>query len=47
VVRHFDTWRRVKEAMDLAQVTSIRHVEARFRHRRDSKIWRYTLRETR
>jgi hypothetical protein len=49
VVRHFGTWRRAKEAMDLAQTTSVRNVEARFRHRRVSKIWRYTeatLRET-
>ena len=49
VVRHFGTWRRAKEALDLSQITSIRHVEARFRHRRVSKIWRYTeatLRET-
>jgi ABC-type multidrug transport system fused ATPase/permease subunit len=49
VVRHFGTWRRAKEAMDLSTLTSIRNVEARFRHRRVNKIWRYseeTLRET-
>jgi ABC-type multidrug transport system fused ATPase/permease subunit len=49
VVRHFGTWRRGKEALDLSKLTSIRNVEARFRHRRVNKIWRYseeTLRET-
>jgi len=49
IVRHYGTWRRAKEALDLSQTTSIRNVEARFRHRRVSKIWRYTeatLRET-
>jgi hypothetical protein len=49
VVRHFGTWRRAKEALDLSHMTSIRNVEARFRHRRVNKIWRYseeTLRET-
>jgi hypothetical protein len=49
VVRHFGTWRRAKEAMDLSKLTSIRNVEARFRHRRVNKIWRFseeTLGET-
>jgi hypothetical protein len=49
VVRHYGTWRRAKQALDLSQTTSVRNVEARFRHRRVSKIWRYTeatLRET-
>jgi hypothetical protein len=49
IVRHFGTWRRAKEALDLSRLTSVRNVEARFRHRRVSKIWRYTeatLRET-
>lgn len=49
VVRHFSTWRRAKEALDLSHLTSIRNVEARFRHRRVNKVWRYseeTLRET-
>lgn len=49
VVRHYGTWRCAKEAMNLSKTTSIRNVEARFRHRRVSKIWRYseeTLRET-
>jgi hypothetical protein len=42
IVRHFGTWRRAKEALDLSKLTSVRNVEARFRHRRVSKIWRYT-----
>jgi hypothetical protein len=49
IVRHFGTWRWAKEAMDLSKLTSIRNVEARFRHRRVNKIWRFseeTLRET-
>jgi len=49
IVRHWGTWRRAKEALDLSRQTSVRNVEARFRHRRVSKIWRYTeatLRET-
>jgi hypothetical protein len=49
VVRHFTTWRRAKEAMDLSKTTSVRNVDARFRHRRVNKIWRFseeTLRET-
>jgi hypothetical protein len=49
VVRHFGTSQRAKEAMGLSELTGIRNVEARFRHRRVGKIWRYTeatLRET-
>jgi Homing endonuclease associated repeat len=49
VVRHFGSWRRAKEALALAETTTVRRIEARFRFRRVGKVWRYTedtLRET-
>jgi hypothetical protein len=49
VVRHFGTWRRAKEALELSDTNSVRRIEARFRFRRVGKVWRYTeetLRET-
>ena len=49
VIRHFGSWRRVREALDLAETTSARKIDARFRARRLDKVWRYTddtLRET-
>ena len=49
VIRHFGSWRRVREAIDLSETSSVRKVEAHFRARRLGKVWRYTddtLRET-
>jgi len=49
VIRHFGSWRRAREALDLSQATSARKIDARFRARRLGKVWRYTedtLRET-
>jgi hypothetical protein len=42
LVRHYGTFRRAKEALDLSKTTSIRNADARFRHRRINKIWRFT-----
>jgi hypothetical protein len=38
----FRTWRLVREAAELAQTTSARRIEARFRSRRVAKVWRYS-----
>jgi len=49
VIKHFGSWRRVREALDLAETTSARKIDARFRDRRLGKVWSYTektLRET-
>ncbi len=49
VIRHFGSWRRVREALDLSETTSARKIDARFRARRLGKVWRYTedtLRDT-
>lgn len=49
VIRHFGSWRRAREALDLSATTTARKIEARFRARRLGKVWRYTedtLRET-
>lgn len=47
--RYFGTWPRTMEALGLAEVTTVKRIEARFRERRLGKVWRYTedlLRET-
>jgi hypothetical protein len=49
VVRFFGSWRQAKEALELAEVTTPRKIEARFRGRLVGKVHRYreeTLRET-
>lgn len=49
VIRHFGSWRQAKEALELADVTTPRKIEARFRSRLVGKVHRYreeTLRET-
>lgn len=49
VIRHFDSWRAAKEALELSAVTTPRKIEARFRGRLVGKVHRYreeTLRET-
>jgi hypothetical protein len=49
VIRHFGSWRRAKEALQLSNTTTARRIEARFRYRRMGKVWRYNeeaLRET-
>ncbi|MEJ7783732.1 MAG: hypothetical protein WKF96_02940 [Solirubrobacteraceae bacterium] len=49
VIRHFGSWRLSKEAVTLAEITTVRRIEARFASRKLGKIWRYTeqtLRET-
>ncbi len=49
VSRHFGSWRRAKEALDLSETTTARRIEARFRFRRMGKVWRYSedvMRET-
>jgi len=49
VIRHFGSWRRAREALDLSETTTARKIESRFRARRLGKVWRYTedtLRET-
>ena len=49
VIKHFGSWRRVREALDIAETTSARKIDARFRDRRLGKVWSYTektLRET-
>lgn len=49
VIRHFGSWRLAREAVGLAEVTTARRIESRFRSRRLGKVWRYTdqtLRET-
>ncbi len=42
VIRHYGSWRRAKEALDLSITTTAERIEARFRSRRLGKIWRYT-----
>ncbi len=42
LLRHFGAWRRAKEALALSETTSARRIEARFRHRRVGKVWRFT-----
>ena len=39
---YFGSWRRAREAIALAETTSARRIEARFRSRRMGKIHRYT-----
>ncbi len=49
VIRHFDSWRAAKEALELSGVTTPRKIEARFRSRLMGKVHRYredTLEET-
>jgi hypothetical protein len=48
-MRHFGTWRRASEALELSEVTTSRRIQARFDYRRVGKIWKYTgetLRDT-
>lgn len=42
VIRHFQSWRHAREALDLSATTTPRKIEARFRFRRLGKVWRYT-----
>jgi hypothetical protein len=42
VIKHFGSWRRAREALDLSQSSSARAIEARFDKRRLDKVWRYT-----
>lgn len=42
VIRHFGSWRLAKEALQLSEITTVQAIEARFRSRRLSKVWRYT-----
>lgn len=42
IIRHFGSWRRAKEALQLSGETTPRRIEARFRSRRLGKVWRYT-----
>ncbi len=49
VCRYFGSWRQAKEALELAEVTTPRKIEARFRGRLVGKVHRYreeTLRDT-
>ncbi|MEA2361649.1 MAG: hypothetical protein QOD71_794 [Thermoleophilaceae bacterium] len=49
IVRHFQSWRMAKEAVQLGEATTTRLIDARFARRRLGKIWRYseqTLAET-
>lgn len=39
---HFGTWRDVREALEMSEVTTPRRIQARFDSRRLGKIWRYT-----
>lgn len=45
VIRHFGSWRQAREAIELAETSTSRQIEARFAKRRLDKVWRYT-RET-
>lgn len=40
--RHFGSWPRATEALELSKVTTAQAIEARFRDRRVGKVWRYT-----
>ncbi|MGA2469941.1 MAG: hypothetical protein ABSG64_04550 [Solirubrobacteraceae bacterium] len=42
VYRHYGTWPRALEALELAPTTPASLIEARFRCRRVGKVWRYT-----
>ena len=42
VIKHFGSWRRAREALDLSASSSARAIEARFDKRRLDKVWRYT-----
>jgi hypothetical protein len=42
LVRHFGSWRLVKEALSLSETNTARRIEARFRYRKLGKVWRYT-----
>lgn len=43
VLKQFDgSWRLAKEAVDLAETSTAREIEARFARRRLGKVWRYT-----
>jgi hypothetical protein len=49
IVRYFHSWRMAKEAIQLAEATTTRRIDARFSKRRLGKVWRYseqTLGET-
>jgi hypothetical protein len=42
LIDHFGSWRQAREALELAESSSARQIEARFAKRRLDKIWRYT-----
>lgn len=42
VIRHFGTWVLAKEAASLADDVTAARINARFRSRKQGKIWRYT-----
>jgi hypothetical protein len=42
LIRFFGSWRQVKEAVALVEVSTARQVHERFRKRRLGKVWRYT-----
>jgi Homing endonuclease associated repeat len=42
VIRHYGSWRRAREALELSKANSARKIEARFDKRRLDKIWCYT-----
>lgn len=42
LLRHFGSWRTVREALELSEVTTPRRIQARFDSRRLGKVWRYT-----
>lgn len=39
--RHYTSWPRAREAVELSGVTTVKRIEARFRMRRLGKVWRY------
>jgi hypothetical protein len=42
VSKHFGSWPRAKEVVDLATTTTARSIEARFRDRKLGRVWRFT-----
>lgn len=42
MLRHFGSWRRAKEALGMAETSSAQRIDARYRHRRVGKVWRFT-----
>jgi hypothetical protein len=42
VYRHYGSWPRAREALDLSDSATPRRIEARFRYRRLGKVWRFS-----